>query len=744
MSQPPSWPISVLVPGGLPVTEVDPADPLLGVTEVDPADPGDGGQPPGPLPLRPPEWQWLRDPVDVGGPRRTRVTRFTARDGQHVVVKVYRCARSDIGDVWQGWSARQLLGAPLVPLLGTVHRDGLAFEMTPYFPDRDLAHLQREGVPALSAPDTRRVVEDLSAALLSLHERVDGHALSHGDVGPANLLVTRRDPLSVVLADLELVALDGDAQALGGNTVYQALEALTGLFGDPASDWWSMGMLVAEAGTGRHPLATASGTLPDRASARQRLAVREPEVPRGLSADTAVLVSHLLRPYQQRWGDAQVRSWLDARGSGALPETPELPYEAVTGPGPEADGLAASPHEGELGGEPSFRFAGVAHTSPVTLAAAMTNNWSVAGALVTGDGLTGLGEWAEHRLGATAAAPLRQLQSRLDGDICRPDRAVVEVIHVLDPAAAVGFRGRRADRSGLSALCQLASAGDADALFTLSRLHESEALTALSHYQRQQSLRELQDRWAALTQHAARLVERHVPGGHLPDGNLLPVLLLGALLSQADAKALRRRARRAREGSHGSPWLAGILRGADPAWAPAHDAVAALAAGMAAASPVAVSAQMDQWARDWLDQRFRAIPTAGPRSTRPRERAASLTIALVLLAAAAQVFFVSQLTIVTLAAAVLVTSSALAAAGAALMPPPARRLAYQAATASASAALLSGAAGAGADWLGFGPVMVTAGWVGWLVGLCGVLLANLPTLAGERRPQRAARRKARP
>jgi hypothetical protein len=112
-----------------------------------------------------------------------------------------------------------------------------------------------EGTPGPSFDEgrLRRGLEQLTLGLGALHQA----ARIHRDIKPANVLVTREG--RVVILDFGLVAEVGDAAQrsegtdIVGTPDYMAPEQAAGVELGPAADWYSVGVLLFQALTGRLP-----------------------------------------------------------------------------------------------------------------------------------------------------------------------------------------------------------------------------------------------------------------------------------------------------------------------------------------------------------------------------------------------------------------------------------------------------------------------------------------------------------
>jgi hypothetical protein len=226
--------------------------------------------------------------------------------------------------------------------------DGIT-KVLEYICHGSLADLARGG---LSLTTVRLTLIELTNAVTALHS---AHIL-HRDLKPANILVRTLEPLDLVLTDFgisSVAAISPHATSVNRTAAYSSPEALTGVV-SRASDWWSIGVILLELLTGKHPFADI-----DELAVNYALVMRGIAVPDNLPSDWGMLIRGLLtRDSDQRWGEEQVRAWL----SGKRDMTVRYNYTALE-PSPAA-GRTYKP----------YKFNGIDHFSPAELALALAKS----------------------------------------------------------------------------------------------------------------------------------------------------------------------------------------------------------------------------------------------------------------------------------------------------------------------------------------------------------------------------------
>lgn len=224
------------------------------------------------------------------------------------VVKLYRKG------IKPDWQVLERLPADqhLVRFFDYGTAEDTAYEVMEYCEEGNLRKLLDRGPQSNEV--LRRLIEQLSNTLTILHAR---HIL-HRDLKPENILLRMNSPLEIALTDFGTATLKMATQYFTGGARtahYAAPEVLTGVL-DEKSDWWSFGMILLEAITGRHPYTGLSEQV-----ALHQLATQSVEVKEVFDDALRTLCRGLLlRNPKKRWGAAEVARWLAGDESLAMPE----------------------------------------------------------------------------------------------------------------------------------------------------------------------------------------------------------------------------------------------------------------------------------------------------------------------------------------------------------------------------------------------------------------------------------------
>jgi eukaryotic-like serine/threonine-protein kinase len=175
------------------------------------------------------------------------------RNGLDVALKIIpREGKAAARAEREAMAARRLRHDRCVRAYDVGHDPSHVYIAYEYVPGRTLRETIRSG--AL----TDRTAVEIAAQVLDALAHAHRAGIVHRDVKPANILVEDRDDLSIRLLDFGLAQFDGadTLTAVGdvpGTLAYIAPERLDGSEATPQSDVWSVGVLLWETLTDRHP-----------------------------------------------------------------------------------------------------------------------------------------------------------------------------------------------------------------------------------------------------------------------------------------------------------------------------------------------------------------------------------------------------------------------------------------------------------------------------------------------------------
>jgi len=350
------------------------------------------------------------------------------------------------------------VGDTVVHMLDRGVSDGVAYEVLEFVPGGTLEALLRSG--PLPKSEIRRIVEQIGEALRGIHAQ---HIL-HRDLKPDNVLVRGTSPLTLALTDFGIASFTTATQhftSAARTTRYAAPEVLTGVL-DAKSDWWSLGMIVLEVASGRHPFEGLSEQVMN-----YQLATRSIDVSGVYDDDLRRLCRGLLlRDPKRRFGGDEVARWL--AGDATL----------EAGPDTEAPPAGIRP----------YRIGSAEATTAAELAVALARHWDAARRdLARGY----IGRWVEQELHDTNL--LRTLRDAQDRRDLSDDARLLRFLAAAAPDLPAIWRGSPVTTDAVHAAARAGAGGDEAALDWLDSLVADDVLATFGA--RDAALRALAASW---------------------------------------------------------------------------------------------------------------------------------------------------------------------------------------------------------------------------------------------------------
>ncbi|MEI7682296.1 MAG: protein kinase [Betaproteobacteria bacterium] len=248
------------------------------------------------------------EPITTQGAEADLFIIESVEDKQKYVLKLYRRGlkpKTDVIDILRACSRDHV-----IEIVNWGESDGLWFEILEYAKHGTLRDMFRKG--PVKDVQMLSIVRDLLSSIEHIHSR----KIIHRDLKPENILVRTLKPLDLMLADFGIASLSDATQhfTTKSRTIkYGAPEAAAGSVGT-ASDYWSLGLIIFEGLTGKHPF----DGLSDLSIAVQ-LATKGVDVAEIKNGRWRGLCKGLLtRDPKKRWAFEQVSAWLE----GGMPDVP--------------------------------------------------------------------------------------------------------------------------------------------------------------------------------------------------------------------------------------------------------------------------------------------------------------------------------------------------------------------------------------------------------------------------------------
>ena len=379
--------------------------------------------------------------------------------------------------------------------------------------------IEREG-PQLPDALVMDILGELNEALAGLH-RLD---MEHRDLKPGNVLVRSRSPLQLVLTDFGITsALDATEHFTkrAGTRRYAPPELGTGIVTRTKWDYWSLGMVLVEMLTGKHPFADV-----DETTASHRLATESTDY---LVEDVAdphwreLCRGLLRRTPSDRWDSDAVSKWL------ADPEDPSLTVSEEGAP------AGAQPTT------PTIDFAGASHATPAALGLAMSKEWERAVSFWQRR-YSDIVTWVTDSLGLDE---LGQALQQLDDSEVSLDAQVFSLTYLLAPDAPLRFLDEDISKEGMIVLAERVNGADQAAKDTILAMYRSQIATLAAGLPQADGLGEVARAWDEVVQeYERRGLELDALGVRLPelDDDGLALLLAASIPGNPHIDALRAQA----------------------------------------------------------------------------------------------------------------------------------------------------------------------------------------------------------
>lgn len=380
---------------------------------------------------------------------------FIARrlyDNEQVVLKIYHPGISPSEEVVS--RVKRVPHDHVVRILdfGRLGVDGQFYEVQEYISGDTLTHVL--GSHPLDEYSCLLVLQQSLYALAHLHTPdAEGFSIVHRDIKPDNILFQLIDGQpNFLFCDFGIarsVSQDSELSLAVKSCTprYAAPETYDGIISIKV-DFWSLGMVLLEAATGRHPFAGMS-----EASIESHIRTNwKPDLAYVQSSPWRDLLDGLLKhDPAERWGHAEVEAWLAA----------EMASEEVT--------------DDESSDDISADYSFLHSTTPEELAARLAFHWYQVALLLDVDLFR---RWLEQELSRVVSD--KPLADMLDDADPSSDIRLLRLIYRIYPELPLGWKEWSLIRADFADICRHAVAGNNSLNEMIQELFNLDVLTELA------------------------------------------------------------------------------------------------------------------------------------------------------------------------------------------------------------------------------------------------------------------------
>jgi len=350
-----------------------------------------------------------------------------------------------------------------------IYEDGFEnnrhYELLAYSEHGTLRHLL-DTAPLQSANIRLRILKEISDAIDFIHSPNVG--VIHRDIKPENLLISRAEPLNLVLIDFGIsspVSQSGEQAAKNFTLRYAAPECLDGVI-SKKSDYWSLGMVTIEVLNGEHPFSGLEDKYIEQSLRGGQWPPQDIELP---DNHWRQLCLGLLNwQPKQRWEVEQISKWIEDRETHA--------------------DLAPVKIESDIPIN-QFILGGIGCDTALKLAKELARHWQEGlERFENGD----VRSWVKNELNDVR---LVALADKLAAEEIDPNLRLLRFIYGIDPALLPVWKHLLMDRVDFFILCQKAESGEVDAQALVEEIYDLAVFDELGCYRDDSTMLKIHKSW---------------------------------------------------------------------------------------------------------------------------------------------------------------------------------------------------------------------------------------------------------